>query len=195
MQSSSDNALLPLAAKKPTVLERKRDDCDRSMEISDAIHIPAPPPQVWAALNTPEILKHCIPGCETIEKISETEFQAIAVVKVGPIRTKFSGRLYLNDIAPPRHYRLTGQGEGGVAGFAKGAADVQLFETEEGNAVLSYTVQAQVGGRLAQLGARLIDAAARSMATMFFERFAEILLNNPPIRAEETIAPLPIAST
>ena len=127
---------------------------------------------VWRALNDTEILKASIPGCESLTAVSPNEMQATAAIKLGPISAKFAGRVTLSDIDPPNGYTLSGEGKGGAAGFAKGAAKVRLSE-QPGGTLLSYTVQAQVGGKLAQLGARLIDATAKSMADQFFGKFAE----------------------
>ena len=134
---------------------------------------------VWDALNDPDVLKHCIPGCEEMLRASPTEMTARARVRVGPMSAKFSGKVSLSDLDPPRGYRISGEGQGGAAGFAKGGADVRLEEHEHGT-LLSYAVQAQVGGKLAQIGARLIDATARSLADQFFVRFAEHVGAPPP---------------
>jgi len=141
------------------------------MEITGEYRIPAPRGTVWEALNDPEVLRHCIPGCESLEKVSDTEFAAKVNAKVGPVKSKFSGKVELSDIDAPKSYRISGQGQGGVAGFAKGAADVSLAEEGE-ETVLSYTAEAQVGGKLAQLGSRLIAGTARKMADEFFSNFA-----------------------
>lgn len=133
---------------------------------------------VWSALNNPEILKSSIPGCETLERTSENELKATASVRIGPIAAKFAGKVALLDLDPPNGYRIEGEGQGGVAGFAKGGATVRL--TADGaDTVLSYDVKAQVGGKIAQLGARLIDATAKQMADAFFDRFAAAVA--PPI--------------
>jgi carbon monoxide dehydrogenase subunit G len=142
------------------------------MDMTGESRIPAPRQRVWEALNNPQILKECIPGCETIEKNSDTEFTARVVAKVGPVRAAFSGKVTLSDLEPPKAYTISGEGTGGVAGFARGAAKVKL--DEDGDATtLHYEVQAHVGGKLAQIGSRLIDATARKMAADFFARFAE----------------------
>jgi carbon monoxide dehydrogenase subunit G len=141
------------------------------MDMSGERRIPAPRETVWAALNDPAVLKASIPGCETMEKLSDTELKATASVKIGPIAAKFAGRVNLLDLDPPNYYRIEGEGQGGVAGFAKGGASVRL--TEDGSdTILSYDVKANVGGKIAQLGARLIDATAKQMADAFFDRFA-----------------------
>ena len=142
------------------------------MDMSGERLISAPQNTVWSALNDPEILKACIPGCESLEATSESEMTAVAAVKLGPIAAKFSGRVKLSDIDPPNGYTLSGEGKGGPAGFAKGAARVRLLPKPEGT-LLTYTVEAQVGGKIAQLGARLIDATAKSMADQFFTKFTE----------------------
>lgn len=142
------------------------------MDMSGEQRINAPQEVVWAALNDPEILRKCIPGCQELEKHSDTQMTATAVIKVGPVSAKFKGSVTLSDLDPPNGYRITGEGEGGVAGFAKGAAAVKL--EQDGDAtVLQYTVSAQIGGKLSQLGGRLIDATARKMSDAFFKKFAE----------------------
>lgn len=144
------------------------------MDMQGERRIPAPRQTVWERLNDPETLKRCIPGCESIEKISDTEFTAKVVAKVGPVRASFSGKVTLSDLDPPSGYTITGEGTGGVAGFAKGGATVSL-EEDGGETVLRYGAQGQVGGKLAQIGSRLIDATARKMADEFFTRFAAVL--------------------
>ncbi len=140
------------------------------MDMTGERRIPAPRRLGWERRNDPETLKACIPGCEAIEKISDTEFTAKLVAKVGPVRASFSGKVTLSDLDPPSGYTITGEGTGGVAGFAKGSATVSLVE-EGGETVLRYGAQGQVGGKLAQIGSRLIDATARKMADEFFTRF------------------------
>lgn len=130
--------------------------------------------KVWAALNDTQILKESIPGCEQIDRLSETEMTAIVVAKVGPVKAKFTGQVTLSDLNPPNSYRISGEGKGGAAGFAKGGANISL--QSDGNAtVLSYSVDATVGGKLAQLGARLIDGTAKKLAGEFFANFADIV--------------------
>jgi carbon monoxide dehydrogenase subunit G len=145
-----------------------------AMEMTGEYRISAPRQRVWAALNDPEALRAAIPGCETIEKTSDTEFTATVTAKVGPVKARFGGKVSLSEIDPPNGYRITGEGSGGAAGFAKGGARVTLSEAE-GATLLRYTVEAAVGGKLAQLGSRLIDATARKMAEEFFGRFAALL--------------------
>ncbi len=144
------------------------------MEMQGERRIPAPRQQVWERLNDPETLKQCIPGCESVEKISDTEFTAKVVARVGPVRASFSGKVTLSDLDPPSGYTITGEGTGGVAGFAKGSAKVELAE-EGGETVMRYGAQGQVGGKLAQIGSRLIDATARKMAEEFFSKFVTVV--------------------
>ncbi len=143
------------------------------MKMSGEEIIPASRDDVWKALNDPEILKQAIPGCEEITKHSDTELEAKVMVKVGPVKARFTGNVKLTDLNPPASYRISGEGNG-VAGLANGGADVRL-EVVEGGTKLSYDVDAQVGGKLAMLGSRLIDSTARSLATQFFEKFAKIV--------------------
>ncbi|TVQ58137.1 MAG: carbon monoxide dehydrogenase [Rhodobacteraceae bacterium] len=127
---------------------------------------------VWAALNDPEVLKVCIPGCQSLEKTTDTHFHAVVKQKVGPVSATFNGEVELTDLNPPISYRIAGEGKGGAAGFAKGGADVTLSEVE-GGTELVYHVDAKVGGKIAQLGARLIDGFARKQADAFFSKFKE----------------------
>jgi carbon monoxide dehydrogenase subunit G len=133
--------------------------------------IPAPRERVWEALNDPQVLKQCIPGCQEIVKNSPTEFEAKVTAKVGPVKANFAGIVRLSDLDPPKSYVISGEGKGGAAGFAKGGARVELEEAEGGTR-LRYDVDAQVGGKLAQIGSRLIDSTARKMADQFFAKFA-----------------------
>ncbi len=142
------------------------------MEMSGSYRIPVPREKVWAALNDPVVLRKCIPGCEELEKLSDTEMTATVKAKVGPVAATFKGKVTLSDLDPPNGYTITGEGKGGPAGFAKGGADVKLAD-DDGATLLAYTVKAQVGGKLAQVGARLIDATAKQMADQFFATFAE----------------------
>jgi carbon monoxide dehydrogenase subunit G len=152
------------------------------MNMTGERRIAAPKEQVWAALNDPVILQACIPGCEKIDKISETELKATAAVKLGPIAAKFSGKVLLSDLDPPNGYTISGEGQGGVAGHVKGGAKVALAADPQGT-MLTYEVRAQIGGKMAQLGARLIDATAKQYAESFFNKFSELVA--PPIAAEE----------
>jgi carbon monoxide dehydrogenase subunit G len=158
------------------------------MDMTGEYRIPASRDQVWAALNDPEILKASLPGCESLERLSDHEFAATVATKVGPVRAKFNGQVTLSDLHPPESYKISGEGKGGAAGFAKGGADVKL--TAEGSAmtVLSYTAKADVGGKLAQLGSRLIDATAKKMADDFFENFRR-QLSAPAAEAAPEVVP------
>ena len=128
----------------------------------------------WAALNDPETLKACIPGCESVERTSDHEFKLAMTARVGPVSAKFNGRIALSDVVPPQSYRMTFEGQGGGAGFARGEAKVALV-AENGGTRIDYSATAQVGGKLAQIGSRLVDAAAAKVADDFFGRFAERL--------------------
>lgn len=149
------------------------------MEMTGERQIPASRERVWAALNDPAVLKASIPGCESLTKETDTEMRALVGVKIGPIFARFNGRVQLTDLDPPRGYRISGDGQGGTAGFAKGGATVTLDEDDAGATLLKYTVQAQVGGKIAQLGARLIDASAKQMADQFFDNFTRQLSLGP----------------
>jgi hypothetical protein len=144
---------------------------------------------VWQALNDPEVLRQCIPGCETIEKLSDTAFQATATAKVGPVKAKFKGKVELTDMDPPNGYTISGEGTGGAAGFAKGGAKVALADLGGGRTRLDYDVDATVGGKLAQIGQRLVDGAARKIADSFFDRFAVIV--GGPVEAAPAEAATP----
>jgi len=144
------------------------------VEMNGEERIAAPRQIVWEALNDPEILRACIPGCQELERISDTELSAVVKVKIGPVSATFKGDVTLENINAPQSYTITGEGKGGIAGFAKGGADVQL--TEDGaETVLSYVVNAQVGGKIAQLGSRLIDSSSKKLAGQFFARFNEVV--------------------
>lgn len=144
------------------------------MEMTGEHRIEASREAVWTALNDPDVLRQCIPGCEELEKTSETGFSAKVKAKVGPVSAKFAGAVTLSDLDPPQSYTISGEGKGGAAGFAKGGATVNLAE-DGGATVLRYQVEAQVGGKLAQVGARLIDSAAKKMADDFFASFAGLV--------------------
>ena len=136
------------------------------------VTLPAERQIVWMKLNDPDVLKACIPGCQSLEKTSDTSFAAIAKVKVGPVSATFKGSVELTDIDPANGYRISGAGEGGAAGFAKGGARVALADVAGGGCVLTYDVEASVGGKLAQLGGRLIDGVAKKLADQFFKSLA-----------------------
>ncbi|MEW6395171.1 MAG: carbon monoxide dehydrogenase subunit G [Pseudomonadota bacterium] len=143
-----------------------------AMTMSGEVELAASRETVWAKLNDPDVLKACIPGCEEMEKAGDNGFRAVARMKVGPVSARFSGKVTLSDLDPPNGYRISGEGEGGVAGFAKGGATVALSE-KAGGTVLKYDVEAQIGGKLAQLGQRLINGAAKKLADEFFSNFAK----------------------
>jgi carbon monoxide dehydrogenase subunit G len=150
------------------------------MKLSGENLIPAPREKVWAALNDPEILKQCIPGCESLEKLSDTAFKATVGTRIGPVQARFTGQVTLSDLDPPNGYTISGSGSGGVAGNAKGGAKVHL--TSEGSGTrLSYDVDAQVTGKLAQLGSRLIDSTAKMLAGQFFNKFQEVVGGPQPV--------------
>jgi carbon monoxide dehydrogenase subunit G len=172
----------------------QRDTRNDNMDMNGEYRISAPRSRVWEALNDPEILKQCIPGCEEIEKQSDTEMTAKVVAKVGPVKAKFGGKVSLSDIDPPNGYTITGEGSGGAAGFGKGGAKVNLVE-DGSDTVLSYTAHAQVGGKLAQIGSRLIDGAARKMADDFFAKFTQVVGQPAEIVAEPAAETEPVAET
>lgn len=144
------------------------------MKLTGENKINASPEEVWRALNDPEILKKCIPGCDTLDKLSETAFKATVTTKIGPVQAKFNGEVELQDLDPPNGYTISGKGSGGVAGNARGAAKVKL-EKEGDGTKLSYDVDAQVTGKLAQLGSRLIDSTAKMLAGQFFNKFEQLV--------------------
>jgi len=159
------------------------------MEMSSTRVVHAAPDAVWNALNDPLVLKECIPGCESLERVSDNEWRAVVAAKVGPVSARFSGAMRIVDPTPPTGYTLKFEGQGGAAGFANGEAKVSLAASDGGDTALSYTAKANVGGKLAQIGSRLIDGAAAKMADDFFARFAERVA--PP--EEPTAGPAPIA--
>lgn len=148
------------------------------MDMTGEERIAAPRDAVWAALNDPEILKACIPGCQSLTMKSPTELEATVKLKIGPVSASFSGEVTLSNLNPPESYTISGEGKGGIAGFAKGGADVRLIEDGEGT-ILSYDVKAQIGGKLAQLGSRLIDSSSKKLATQFFADFGARLNGAP----------------
>jgi hypothetical protein len=164
------------------------------MDMTGEYKIAAPRERVWAALNDPEILRQAIPGCEELNKLSDTELEAAARAKIGPVSARFKGKVTLSELNPPESYTLAGEGSGGAAGFAKGEAKVVL--TPEGEAtVLRYTVKATVGGKIAQLGQRLIDGAAKKMADDFFDKFADLAggkIAPPAVAAKATQRAVPV---
>ena len=152
------------------------------MELSGEQKIAAPRQKVWDALNDPEVLRACIPGCESLDRDGENAFAAVVQVKVGPVKAKFSGRVQLSNINPPESYTISGEGKGGAAGMAKGGADVVLEEDGDGT-LLRYAVKADVGGKLAQIGSRLIQSTANKYTRDFFGRFGDIVTGAVPLPA------------
>lgn len=142
-----------------------------AVDMSGEERITAPVEKVWEALNDPEILKACIPGCESLEKLSDTQLAAVVTLKIGPIKAKFNGQVELQNLNPPNSYTIAGEGKGGVAGFAKGGADVELKPDGADATVLTYTARADVGGKIAQLGSRLIQSTSKKLAGEFFSKF------------------------
>ena len=144
------------------------------MELEDEIIINAPKDKVYAALNNPEVLQKCIPGCEELIKHSDTELEAKVVLKVGPVKARFNGNVQLDPTGAPDAFSLTGKGNGGAAGYAKGGADVTLTANGE-TTILRYTAKADIGGKLVQLGSRLIQSTAKKLAAKFFSSFANVV--------------------
>ena len=156
------------------------------MEMTGEQFIALPQPRVWAALNDPEVLKACIPGCESVERVSDTEYRIAMTAAIGPVKARFTGKLLLSDLNPPTSYSLAFEGSGGAAGFGKGSSHVTLTP-DAGGTKLSYTAKATVGGKLAQVGSRLIDGVAKKMAEDFFARFNTTVA--PPVAAAAPPAP------
>jgi carbon monoxide dehydrogenase subunit G len=161
------------------------------MEFTGRYIIPAPPEAVWAGLNDPDVLKACIPGCETLNKTGEHDFEGAARIKVGPVSATFKGKVGLSELDPPKRLILSGEGQGGVAGFAKGGAEVVLTPVD-GGTELAYTAKANIGGKLAQIGQRLIDGAAKQIADDFFKRFSATVA---PVLTPDPMVPEAPAST
>jgi uncharacterized protein len=145
------------------------------MELTESHTLPVPQQRAWEALNDTAILKACIPGCESIEADGDNAYAVALTAAVGPVKARFKGRMQLTDIDAPRSYRIVFEGQGGAAGFGKGDAHVQLEPAGDEATTLTYTASAQVGGKLAQIGSRLVDGAARKIAAEFFKRFGEQL--------------------
>ena len=158
------------------------------MQLTSSRNVPASVETTWATLNEPETLKACIPGCESIERISDTEFRVTMTARVGPVAAKFNGRIVLSEIAPPNSYRMSFEGQGGAAGFARGDAKVALAPDGAGTR-LEYTVNAQVGGKLAQIGSRLVDGAAAKVADDFFACFVDRVAGPTTTPASPELAP------
>ncbi|WP_323767664.1 carbon monoxide dehydrogenase subunit G [Antarctobacter sp.] len=157
------------------------------MQMNDSREIAAPRDVVWAAILDPEVLKSCVPGCTEMTGSAEEGFEATVVQKVGPVKATFKGQVTMSAMDAPNSVTLSGEGKGGAAGFAKGGAKVDLAETENGGTLLTYDVEAKVGGKLAQLGSRIIDGFAKKMADQFFTNFQNAL--EPPVEGEEGAAP------
>jgi hypothetical protein len=156
------------------------------MELTGEYRIPASRERVWEALNDPDVLKASIPGCETLERTGEDGYAATVTAKVGPVKAKFKGAVTLSDLDPPNSYTISGEGKGGAAGFARGSARVTLAE-DGGETVLAYVVDANVGGKLAQIGSRLIDGAAKKLADEFFTKFSEAAAAAAPAEVEAVV--------
>jgi uncharacterized protein len=162
------------------------------MEMSSTRIVNAPPETVWNALNDPDVLKDSIPGCESFTRESDSQWRAVVATKVGPVAARFSGKVQLADVIPPTSYTLKFEGQGGTAGFANGEAKVLLAPADAGRTALSYSAKAQVGGKLAQIGSRLVDGAAAKMADDFFARFAERVAPHADDVAPPMPAPAPM---
>lgn len=154
------------------------------MDITGEYQIMAPREQVWRALNDPDVLARCIPGCESMERVDDNEFSAKVASKIGPVKAKFNCKVLLSELNPPASYTLRGEGQGGVAGFAQGSADVELSEQGPEQTQLNYTAQLKIGGKLAQVGSRLVAGVTRKTADQFFANFAAEM--NPQAAASET---------
>ena len=164
------------------------------MDLSGEYTIPAPRDQGWAALNDPDVLRLCIAGCEELEKTSETEFTAKVTMKVGAVKARLKGSVELSDMDPPNSYTISGQGQGGVAGFAKGGATVELSDAEDGGTVLRYEAKAELGGKLAAVGSRVVQGVAKKTADDFFGKFAEQLSGASEQAAPAEATPAPAAA-
>ena len=163
------------------------------MEMTGEQLIPAPQAEVWRGLNDPEVLKGCISGCESIERLSDTEYTVVTTAAIGPVKARFRGKLLLADLAPPNSYSLFFDGQGGAAGFGKGSAKVSLAADGTGTR-LSYAVKAQVGGKLAQIGSRLIDGVAKKLADDFFTAFNQKMAGPAAAAAERPAVAAPGAA-
>ena len=161
------------------------------MDMTGSQRIEAPREKVYAALNDVDVLRQCIPGCDEITKASDTEMNAKVTLRIGPVKASFTGKVTLSDLDPPNGYTISGEGSGGMAGFAKGSAKVSLVPDGDGT-MLNYVVNADIGGKIAQLGARLIDGTAKKLAGDFFEKFGAVV-GAPAPAAADSAAPAPDA--
>jgi len=162
-----------------------------TMELTQTRSIGAAPADVWAALNDPAVLQACIPGCESLDRVSDSEWRVVVATRIGPVQARFNGRIQLTDIVAPTAYTLRFEGQGGAAGFANGEARVTLAPASQGSTELTYAAQARIGGKIAQVGSRLVDGVAAKLADEFFTRFTERLAPAPA----EIAAPAPAAPT
>jgi carbon monoxide dehydrogenase subunit G len=162
---------------------RERPTADDDMEMNGSRTVPTDIDTTWRALNDPEVLKACIPGCESVERVSDNEYRLTMTARVGPVSARFTGRIVLADIVAPTSYTLSFEGQGGAAGFANGEARVTLSANEPGTRI-GYQVKAQIGGKLAQIGSRLVDGAAAKVADDFFARFADRLGGPSPVTVD-----------
>jgi carbon monoxide dehydrogenase subunit G len=165
------------------------------MQMTGEQRIAAPRQKVWEALNDPSVLAQCIPGCQSLERDGDDRFLAVAEVKIGPIGARFKGNVQLSDIDGPNGYTITGTGNGGIAGSAKGGAKVRLADVDGGGTLVSYDVDAEVGGRMAQLGGPIIDATAKNLAGKFFAKFGEVVSGNVPAAAVPVAAKVAAVSS
>lgn len=167
------------------------------LNLNDQQTINASKEQVFAGLNDADILRQCIPGCQVLEKTSDTEMSATVVLKVGPVKAKFAGNVTLSNLNPPESYTITGEGKGGAAGFAKGGADITLHSEADGTTTLKYAVKVSLGGKIAQLGGRLMESTSRKLANQFFEKFAELVEpaegTVPDAEPEIAVAEIPVS--
>jgi uncharacterized protein len=161
---------------------------EKNVKLTGSETIPAAREAVWKGLNSPNVLKQCIPGCESITQDSPTNMKAKVVVKIGPVKASFTGAVTLSELNPPESYRISGKGEGGLAGFASGGASVKLTALGPSETRLDYDVDAQIGGKMAMLGSRLIGSTAKSYATQFFARFASVIEKDAPMAKAEKLA-------
>ena len=164
------------------------------MQLTSQQELPASQAQAWEALNDTEVLKTCIPGCESITPTGENQFEVLVTAAVGPVKAKFKGKLHLQDMNPPESYTIQFDGQGGAAGFGKGSAQVRLEPTGPASCTLHYTANASVGGKIAQIGSRLVDMAAQKMAGEFFTNFTAVLQERyapPAVEAAPAAPPAP----